>query len=210
MVAVAEKPPVRDSESPPRRTPTRSAEQERLLRDHHALVREMYSARDPQLVQVLEDTTVLWVEDLIELFGLTDLRIYALYSEGTELAQAGYTVHPGGIPVPDTSGGKRGKFPIRGITRGRLALWALGSGRGVWNPETGEFTFLKANAVESMVARAQAALNSGTVPEHYRPYLRMRVEHPDKTTAEIAALMHVTKAQFTSKLRRALMAAEKG
>jgi hypothetical protein len=210
VVAVAEKrreaEPV--AEGSAHRARPRTPAQQKLLADHADLVRNRFRTRDPRLVRILLDETPLWTEDLVRMFGITEQRTYVLYSHGRDLAEAGYMIHPGGIPVPDTSGGFRGDSEIRGISRGRLALWALGAHRAIWNPETGEITWIDADSTASLVARARAALDNPAVPAHYRPILQARVDNPDLTTTQIAERLGTTKAQFTSKLRRALHAAE--
>lgn len=207
MVAVAEKSEGTASTTARQPRP-RTPDQRYLLGQHRTLVREMYGARDPDLARVLSDQTVLWTEDLVQMFGLTDQRVHVLYSAGRDLFDNGWLIHPDGIPVSDTDGGQRGKFAIRGITFGRLALWALGAHRAIWNPETKKLTFIKSGDAEPVVARAKAALTSGKVPEHYHEVLHARVRYPNHSNAEIAKLLGVSKATFTSKLRRALVAAD--
>lgn len=211
MVAVAEKPreaePV--AEGSAHRARPRTSEQNQLLADHAALVRDRFAGRDPRLVSALLDQTPMWTEDLVRMFGITDQRTYVLYSHGRDLAEAGYLIHPGGIPIADTSGGFRGDAEIRGVSRGRLALWALGVGRALWDPEAGEIRWLDPNSTDALVARARLALANPNVPTHYRTTLQARVDNPTMTATQIAKKLGITKAAFTSKLRRALDAAEK-
>lgn len=211
MIAVAEKIPAQpgaDASSAHRARP-RTPEQQALINKHADLVREMYAGRDQRLVDALLDETPLWTEDLVRMFGITDQRTYILYGEGRDLFEAGFLIHPGGIPIPDVSGGSRGRHEIRGISRGRLALWALGAHRAIWSPDAGEIVWIDPNSSKPQVDRAHAALSSGRVPERYHPVLQARVDNPDKTTAAIAEQMGLTKAQYTSALRRALQAAER-
>lgn len=211
VIAVAEKIPAQpgaESTTAHRARP-RTPEQQALLDAHVALVREMYAGRDPRLVAVLMDETPLWTEDLVRMFGITDQRTYILYGEGRDLFEAGFLIHPGGIPIPDVSGGMRGRYEIRGISRGRLALWALGAHRAIWNPSTGEIEWINPTSSEPQVDRARVALASGRVPDRYTAIVQARIDNPDKTTAAIAETLRMTKAQYTSALRRALEAAEK-
>jgi hypothetical protein len=208
VVAVAEKPAEPVSDTAHRARP-RTPEQQRLIDDHLAFVREMYAGRDPRYVAVLNSERVLWTEDLVRLFGITDQRAYVLYSAGRDLFEEGHLVHPGGIPVADTSGGFRGQHEIRGITEGRLVFWAVGARRAFWHPERGELVWLDPNSNEGLVERARAALENADVPGHYREVLQARVDNPELTSTQIAELLGVSKATFTSKLRRALNAAER-
>lgn len=211
MIAVAEKIPAQPGAegTTAHRARPRTVEQQALLDAHAELVREMYAGRDPRLVAVLLDETPLWTEDLVRMFGITDQRTYILYGEGRDLFESGFLIHPGGIPIPDVSGGYRGRYEIRGISKGRLALWALGAHRGIWNPVTGEVEWINPTSSQPQVDRAAAALASGRVPDRYVPLVQARIDNPDKTTAEIAASMGMTKSQYTSALRRGLEAAER-
>ncbi len=208
MVAVAEKPPVTLGTAHVARPRTEA--QQRLVDNHAALVRDRFAGRDERLVERLLDETVLWTEDLVRLLALTEQRTYMLYSAGRDLFEAGELIHPGGIPVADTSGGRRGDSEIRGITLGRFLLWALGAGRAIWNPATGEIDWVDPNSTESQVDRARIALagEKGLSPA-YRAVLQARVDYPTNTIAEIAAKLGITKATYWSRLRRAYEAAER-
>lgn len=210
MVAVAEKPRKADpvAVGTAHRARPRTPEQLQILADHAALVRDRFRGRDPRLLRILLDETPLWTEDLVRMFNITEQRTYVLYAHGRDLAEAGYLIHPGGIPIPDASGGHRGESEIRGVSRGRMALWALGAHRAIWNPETGELTWLDPDSTDALVARARAALRNPAVPAHYQPFLQARIDNPNLTATLIAAKLGVTKAKYTSKLRRALHAAE--
>lgn len=208
VVAVAEKPDELVAEGTAHRARPRTPTQQRLIDKHNDLVREMYAGRDPRLVEILLDETPLWTDDLVSLFGITEQRTYTLHSAGRDLFDAGYLIHPGGIPVSDVSGGARGKHEIRGISRGRLVLWAIGAHRAFWNPATGTIEWINTNSPGPQVARAHAALKSGHLPDRYRDVLQARIDNPTATTAEIARRLGMTKAQYTSRLRRALESAE--
>jgi hypothetical protein len=208
VVAVAEKPEVTlGTAHAPR---PRTEAQQKLVDDHVALVRDRFAGRDRRLVKRLLDLTVLWTEDLVRLLGLTEQRTYMLYSAGRDLFEAGELIHPGGIPVADTSGGKRGDSEIRGVVFGRFLLWALGAGRAVWNPTTGDVDWVDPNSNESQVDRARTALTSGKAlsPKYYE-VLKARADNPGLTIDAIARKMGVTKATYWSRLRRAYEAAER-
>jgi hypothetical protein len=209
VVSVAEKPADAQAAPPAQRAQPRTPEQEEILRQHLALVREMYADRDPRLVRELEDDTVLWTDDLADMFGITAQRIHMLYISGRDLFDAGYLIHPAGIPVADTFGELVAGVPRRGVTRGRMALWALGAHRAIWNPDAGTLSWIKSDSTASQVERALKALRRPQVSGDHRVVLEARVAHPEKTTTEIASLLGMTKAQFTSRLRRALVAAER-
>lgn len=208
MVAVAEKPLAAMGTAHVARPRTEA--QQGLVDDHVALVRDRFAGRDVRLVERLLDLTVLWTEDLVRLLGLTEQRTYMLYSAGRDLFESGELIHPGGIPVADTSGGKRGDSEIRGITFGRFLLWALGAGRAIWNPTTGEIDWVDPNSTESQVERARIALaGAKQISPAYRAVLQARVDFPSHTIAEIAAELGMTKATYWSRLRRAYEAAER-
>jgi hypothetical protein len=211
VIAVADKIPTQPGaeNTTAHRARPRTPEQQALIDQHAELVREMYAGRDARLVAALLDETPLWTDDLVRMFGITDQRTYILYGEGRDLFEAGFLIHPAGIPIPDVSGGMRGRHEIRGISFGRLLLWALGAHRAIWNPDSGEPVWVEPNSSQPQVDRARAALASGRVPERYHTVLQARIDNPDMTTAEIARTMELTKAQYTSALRRALEAAER-
>ncbi len=90
-----------------------------------------------------------------------------------------------------------------------MGLWALGAHRAIWNPEVGKLTWIQSDSTASQVERARKALDSGTVADHYRHILQARVDHPELSMSQIAELLGLTKAQYTSKFRRAMLTAER-
>lgn len=209
VVAVAEK-PAGQAEGTAHRARPRSAKRQKLVDDHIELINTVYADADPRMRNLLLDQTVMWTEDVLRLFGHGHVWTYLSYAAGRDLAEAGELIHPGGIPIADTSGGFRGTKEVRGIIKGRLLYWGMtAAGRLSWNPATGDFDVVAATDPDNQIERARAALANPRLPEHHRRVLAARVEHAGLPTRAVGALIGMTKAAYTSKLRRSLDAAER-
>ncbi len=112
---------------------TRTPEQEELVRRHLSKVRSDYAKSDPELRALLEDPAILDTKGQLEFLGYSTAgnRIYQLATNRRDLADADQVPHPSAPPEPDVSRSKRN---ITGIMAGRLALWAIVSGRKRWDP----------------------------------------------------------------------------
>ncbi len=197
MVAVTEQP----TDQP--RTTTLSQDTD-LLQRHARLVEDNFRRHDKRLKAALVDWTPLWTEDVVGLLGLSDNRVRVLFGNGSRHADQGIDFDPGSL-IADTTGTRDGNR-VRGITRGRLSLWALWTRRAVWHPETGQLIWGSIAGISStpgIIARAAAALRNPAVPASYRDVLEARINYPNWSTSQIAKHLGMTKPTFTSKLHRA-------
>lgn len=116
---------------------TRTAEQQRLVDEHLKIVQEQYvdMGADPALVAILLDQRIVGTPEIEAQLGYRrKTRVFQLYSNAAQLAEDDQVPHPGAIPEPDASLGKRGARDIRGIMYGRFVEWTLQSGRKRWDP----------------------------------------------------------------------------
>jgi hypothetical protein len=115
---------------------TRTPEQEKLVHDHLRQVKRLYKEKDvgPELMRLLNDPTILGTPESVQFLGYADgTRLFQLYSNYWKLAEDDQVPHPSGFPEPDAFGPNRGPRPVRGIMLGRVALWAILSGRLFWD-----------------------------------------------------------------------------
>lgn len=113
-----------------------TAEGPELLRRHARQVQRQFvrMGADPALVKLLLDPTILGTADIQQELGYTlPTRVFQLYSDAATLAADDQVPHPRAIPDPDSSPGRRGGRPIRGVHRGRFLLWCVRSGRLWWD-----------------------------------------------------------------------------
>jgi hypothetical protein len=112
----------------------RTAEQEQTVAEFLEMVDRMYAGADPRLIAALKDTEILNTEDLAGFLGYKrKTRVFQLYTDLRELADADQVPHPSAMPDVDTVLGHRGARNIRGVMRGRVVHWALQSGRFWWD-----------------------------------------------------------------------------
>lgn len=130
MSAVATEDEVTTSEDTAPRAWTRTPEQDQVVADYQAMIKRMYKNADPDYVAELTDPTILGTPELADLLGyMRKTRVFQLYTDLRELADADQAPHPSAMPDTDAGGGHRGARQIRGIMRGRVIHWALQSGR---------------------------------------------------------------------------------
>jgi hypothetical protein len=120
---------------------TRTPEQEAMVREHLERVARDYANAQPEFRALLQNPTILATPEIQELLGyLRTTRIYQLGTKTRDLELADQLPHPSGMPKPDATGDRPDLPPrqrqIQGTMLGRLALWAVVSGRRRWDPFT--------------------------------------------------------------------------
>lgn len=130
----------------------RTTDQIETVAEYQAMIDDMYAGADPALLAELKNTSIFGTDELMRLFGYKrKTRVFQLYTEARDLAEAGQTPHPSAIPDADASDGHRGARPIRGVMSGRVVQWALQSGRFYWH------------SIDKRLAE-QTAINHGGAP----------------------------------------------
>jgi hypothetical protein len=115
----------------------RTQDQEQTIAEYEAMIDKMYAGASPEMLAALKDPTIMTTEDLVTFFGYKrKTRVFQLYTDQRELAEADQTPHPSAMPDHDATGGHRGARAIRGVMKGRAVHWALQSGRFWWNAIT--------------------------------------------------------------------------
>lgn len=118
---------------------TRTDDRLETVFDYLAMIDRMYADADPRLVAALKDTTIVDTDGVVAFFGYKRrTRVFQLYTDRRELAEADQVPHPSAMPDLDAVAGHRGAREIRGVMKGRLVHWALQSGRYWWDFAAGE------------------------------------------------------------------------
>jgi hypothetical protein len=115
----------------------RTQDQEETVAQYEAMIDRMYAGASPEYIAALKDAEIMSTADLVDFLGYKrHTRVFQLYTDLRELAEADQTPHPSAMPDHDATGGHRGARAIRGVMKGRVIHWALQSGRFWWNART--------------------------------------------------------------------------
>lgn len=116
----------------------RDAEQEEVVAEYRRMIAEMYAGAAPAYLAELSSEEILGTPELVKLLRYKrTTRVFQLYGQARDLAEADQVPHPGAMPFMDAFGGMRGPREIRGVDRGRIMQWWLQSGRGWWDSING-------------------------------------------------------------------------
>ncbi len=116
---------------------TRTAAQERLVREHLVEIDNEWSTADPRLLAELRSTEVMGSQEIMDFFGYTaTTRVIQLNANARNWSEVDQLPHPSALPEADATFGRRGPREIRGVMRGRVVRWAIQTGRVRWDPFT--------------------------------------------------------------------------
>lgn len=116
---------------------TRTPEQDQMVLDHLAEIDAEWSNADRELFLELTSTEVMGSEEIMDLLGYTaTTRVYQLNANARNWVEIDQLPHPSAMPEADATFGRRGPSAIVGVSRGRMVLWAIQTGRLIWDPFT--------------------------------------------------------------------------
>lgn len=114
---------------------TRTPEQEQMVQDHLAEIAAGWSTAEHELFRELTNTEVMGSEEIMDFLQYTaTTRIYQLNANTRSWGEIDQIPHPSAMPEADATFGRRGPSAIVGVIRGRMVLWAIQTGRLVWDP----------------------------------------------------------------------------